>query len=63
MDYAARNKLEWLEDLSNQDVNFASRNRIRHEILPLALQINPGLYNMVKKRINEKTPTEKRKKL
>lgn len=63
MDYAARNKLEWLEDPSNQDVNFASRNRIRHEILPLALQINPGLYNMVKKRINEKTPTEKRKKL
>ena len=61
-DYANKNNLAWLEDPSNQDTNFAARNKIRHEILPLALQINPGLYNMVKKRINEKTPIEKRKK-
>lgn len=41
--HADKYALKWLEDESNSDVDFAVRNRIRHDILPLALQVNPGL--------------------
>lgn len=54
VEYAAVNSLDWLDDLTNQDPNFAARNRIRHCILPEALKVNPGLYNMVKRRLVEK---------
>lgn len=54
IDYAQTHQIPWLEDPSNQDVEFAARNRIRHDILPSALQVNPGLHNMVRKRIIEK---------
>jgi tRNA(Ile)-lysidine synthase len=56
--YADKYVLKWLEDESNSDVDFAVRNRIRHDILPLALQVNPGLFNMVKRRIAERTLTQ-----
>ena len=56
--HADKYALKWLEDESNSDVNFAVRNRIRHDILPLALQVNPGLFNMVKRRIAERTLTQ-----
>ena len=39
--YARENKLEWVEDESNADVNFA-RNRIRHEMLPRLERECPG---------------------
>jgi tRNA(Ile)-lysidine synthase len=52
--YAKKHELTWLEDPSNQDTNFAARNRIRHEILPLALKVNPGIFSMVRKRIIQK---------
>ena len=39
--YARENKLEWCEDESNSDVNFA-RNRIRHEMLPRLERECPG---------------------
>lgn len=54
VDYAVLNSLDWLDDPSNQDANFAARNRIRHCILPEALKVNPGLYNMVRRRVVEK---------
>lgn len=52
--YAKHHKLEWLEDPSNQDVSFAKRNLVRHEILPVCLKAQPGLYNLVKRRIERK---------
>lgn len=52
--YAKQHKLEWLEDPSNQDVSFAKRNLVRHEILPACLKAQPGLYNLVKRRIEKK---------
>lgn len=45
-DYARANKLEFFEDLSNEDTSYA-RNRIRHNILPEAIQVNPKLLNNV----------------
>ena len=49
--YAVKNNLIWLEDASNRDIKFAARNRIRHNILPEVLQINPGIYKVIKKKI------------
>lgn len=52
--YAKKHGVPYLEDESNADVNFAARNRVRHNIVPEALKVNPGLYKVVKKRIIEK---------
>jgi tRNA(Ile)-lysidine synthase len=40
--YCREHKLVPLEDASNSDTRFV-RNRIRHELLPLLTQINPGI--------------------
>lgn len=38
----------WSEDPSNTDRNY-SRNRIRHEMMPVALKVNPGFLTNVRK--------------
>lgn len=54
IDWCIKNKVEWLEDISNQDTHYP-RNRIRHNILPEALKVNPGLLKVLKKKVlNEK---------
>lgn len=58
VEYAIEHQLSWFEDPTNSDVDFTYRNRIRHDILPQALKINPGLYNTVKRRIIERTDTK-----
>lgn len=52
--HATHYGLEWFEDPTNNDVEFTGRNKIRHNILPQCLEINPGLYNTVKKNIERK---------
>lgn len=52
--WCIRHKVKWLEDESNKDTNFP-RNRIRHNIVPEALLVNPGLAKVVKKKIMEQT--------
>jgi tRNA(Ile)-lysidine synthase len=42
--YCARHELAPLEDASNNDTRFL-RNRIRHELLPLLIEMNPGYRN------------------
>jgi len=42
--------VNWVEDKSNQDTKYM-RNFIRHEILPRALLVNPGLHKVVRKKI------------
>lgn len=49
--YAAHHGLQWFEDPNNADADFTARNKIRHEILPKCLEVNPGLYSTVKKKI------------
>jgi len=42
--YLARRKLTWLEDATNEDVSVATRNRIRHDLLPtIAAHVNPEI--------------------
>ena len=48
VDWCQRKNIQWCEDLSNADTKFM-RNYIRHEIIPHALKVNPGLYTVVKK--------------
>jgi len=42
--------ITWLEDPSNQDHRHM-RNYIRHVLLPNALQVNPGLHKVIRKKI------------
>lgn len=46
--WAERKGLTWCEDESNTDTRYM-RNRIRHNIVPEALKVNPGLHTVVKK--------------
>lgn len=41
-DYAIENKLEWHEDSSNESLKY-KRNLIRHKIVPVIKEINPGI--------------------
>lgn len=51
-----RNKnVPWIEDQSNEDTKFM-RNFIRHEIVPKALVVNPGLHKVVRKKVVEDGP-------
>lgn len=50
--WCEKNGLSWIEDKTNGDVKFA-RNRIRHNIVPEALVINPGLRKMISKKYRE----------
>ncbi len=45
------------DDKSNSDVNF-SRNRIRHNIIPEVLKINPGIHKVVKKLLDKELKNE-----
>lgn len=47
-------QLTWYEDPTNADVNFAKRNKVRHDLLPVALSVNPGLFTMIKRMTIEK---------
>lgn len=50
--YAERESVLFTEDPSNADTKF-KRNYIRKHIVPHALKINPGLYKIVKRVIDE----------
>lgn len=46
-----RNKnVPWVEDSSNSDTKYM-RNFIRHEIVPKALVVNPGLHTVIRKKV------------
>lgn len=50
--YAKQNGLSWIQDESNDDQSYP-RNRIRHSIIPEALKINPGLYKVIARKVQE----------
>ena len=48
MKWCINKNVSWIEDKSNESVEY-SRNRIRHNIIPEAMEINKGLHNTVSK--------------
>jgi len=50
--YADKHGVEYVEDPSNKDTRF-KRNLIREKIMPYALELNPGLYNIVQRLIED----------
>lgn len=53
--WCERKSIAWCEDTSNQDTKYM-RNYIRHEVMPRALVVNPGLSTVVKKIVENKLP-------
>lgn len=53
--WCKRKGIAWCEDTSNQDTKYM-RNYIRHEIVPRAFQVNPGLDTVVRKIVESKLP-------
>lgn len=48
--WCARKQVPHVQDASNKDLRFM-RNLIRHEIVPKACMVNPGLHTVVKKMV------------
>jgi tRNA(Ile)-lysidine synthase len=48
MDWCCRHSVPYVHDKSNEDTKYA-RNRIRNNIIPEALAVNPGLHKVVGK--------------
>lgn len=46
--YCEYHNVSWIEDETNKDVHYP-RNRIRHNILPEVLKVNPGIHKVVKR--------------
>lgn len=53
--WCERKDISWCEDSSNRDTKYM-RNYIRHEIVPRAFQVNPGLDTVVRKIVESKMP-------
>ena len=58
IDWAQRKNVPWIEDTSNQDTAY-TRNYIRHELMPHALRVNPGLHSMLARRLQDRQDQEK----
>jgi tRNA(Ile)-lysidine synthetase-like protein len=50
--WAERNNVPHVEDKSNADVKYI-RNYVRHNLMPHALHVNPGLRKVVAKKVKE----------
>lgn len=57
VDWCERKGVSYCHDTSNDDTKY-NRNYIRHELMPHALKVNPGLHNMVKKIVEQKLIVE-----
>ena len=55
-DWCERKRVPYVEDPSNLDTRFM-RNFIRHEIMPKALRVNPGLHKLLRKKLKCSTLT------
>jgi tRNA(Ile)-lysidine synthase TilS/MesJ len=41
----------YITDPTNSDTTFNKRNRVRAQLLPAVLEVNPGFLNTIKRRI------------
>jgi len=51
-DWCERKCVPYIDDPSNNDVRFM-RNYIRHELIPKALRVNPGIYKVLRKKLKQ----------
>jgi tRNA(Ile)-lysidine synthase len=51
--WASRKRVPFVHDTSNDDVQY-TRNYIRHNLMPHALRVNPGLHTMLRKKLEER---------
>lgn len=49
--YATRNNIDWREDASNASIKY-TRNKIRHQVIPVLKEINPSLLETFAKTSN-----------
>lgn len=54
IDWCTHKNIPWLEDKSNEDTRYM-RNLIRHKLLPIAREVNPGLSKVVAKKVRAMT--------
>ena len=59
-EYCRYRGLSWWEDPGNHLVDFSLRSRVRNRLVPEALACEPGLKNMVKRRLVEKIKEDKK---
>jgi len=52
INWCRRKYVKWIEDVSNEDTGYM-RNYIRHEMIPKALVVNPGLHTVIRKKVEE----------
>ncbi len=57
--YCKHRNLTWWEDPSNHIPEFSLRSRVRQNLVPAALECEPGLKNMVKRKLVEKISRDK----
>lgn len=57
VDWCERHNVPWLDDKSNYNTKY-TRNYIRHELMPHALKVNPGINKTVEKLILKKQFSE-----
>lgn len=50
--WAHMNNVHYINDPSNKDTSLR-RNYIRHELMPHALEVNPGIFKMISKKVAE----------
>jgi len=50
--WAERNDVPWIDDASNTDTKYI-RNYVRHELMPHALHVNPGLAKVIARKVEK----------
>jgi tRNA(Ile)-lysidine synthetase-like protein len=59
-EYCRYRDLKWYEDPGNHNVEFSLRSLVRNQMVPIAMSCEPGLKNMVKRRLVEKVKEDKK---
>lgn len=57
IDYLKKKGIQWFEDPTNEDRKY-TRNLIRHDMMPLVNQVNPGFKKVVRRKLLEKLKRE-----
>lgn len=60
--HALKHGLTWWDDPTNHQPDFALRNRVRSRLIPVAEECEPGLKNVVRRRLVDKISQEKKRR-